>query len=1171
MATRGIDTTLCNSDYIVYLSAPLLLGRYLTIEDIGTNPSFFTSHSIVISTTSGYTFLGGGSSEYIRSPGESLTFATMTSNWRLLNTVPFTRSGLAYLSTASTTNLYLRGSFSNTGEIRIQNILSATAIDSQRSATIRGIPTVTGNDLASTVQGLGTLGFLSSIPFINSSLVSTVNSLGTYGYVSSTQLQSTFVGLGQTYVSTPSLVSTVGGLGSLYISSPHLTSTVEGLGTFGYISTPSLVSTVKGFESIYVSTSQLTSTVGGILLLTASNSQSTFQNLGLIYVSSASLVSTVQGLSNIGYITPTQYTSTIIGLSSNSQSNVTSTLTGLGSLGYISVLQLVSSVSSVLSNRDSTVSTQLSSLGSIYVSSLSLQSTVAGLGSNYVSSLSLQSTVGGLSASNASNLVSTYINLGTYYILSSQLISTTTGISNENSLRILSTITGLGSTYISTDSLQSTIEGLGTAGYASVSQLVSTTSNITNAPSTQINSTLAGLGSLTYISVAQLKSTVTGITTLYTSNLISTVNTLGQTYISSLSLQSTFAGLGSLDYISVDHLISTTIGLSNNSSNIVTGSTIAGLGSTYISSASFQSTMLGITVNPSSNSPNIGSTVAGLGSVGYISTPALPSTVAGLGMYYLSSGTLISTITGLQSNVTYSQLYNNPALITTAGLTTRIVNSLGNPYEQLTDLRTTTNQILGSYTYYFDSFMVSTVYNATSGFTSVCVSVDGTTVFATKNASIIHAGTGTTLTTLSHSIQGITCSSSYFYVTASNQIIQIGISSPYTQTIIANTTNVAGFCNSSSPFTPSTASTVTFSNPTGIAFDSSQTFLYICDTGNNAIRRMQINPFSVTTLASIPNPSGIAVDSSNYAYIVCSTGNLYQLSLITSNLTLLSTTYSSPTGICLDPSNSFAYITNTGSNTVIQRTLASGSNLSLGIGEAGYTDGAAWLKSGSQPFARFTSPRGIFYGSDGFIYIADGFVRKLLPQKYTSTLSGLYEYRKVGTIPITSSSVINTTSNQFVIASNLVSITTSPNIVLSNATLYITSNIDATGYTVSAATFTASNGLSGGPNYGFYFGDGTHVTSISDRRLKEDIQPITNALDKVNSLQAVNYRLHRDPSKKWIGYVAQDVERILPEIVRTDDSPEGWKSIQYTNLPALIIEAVKELHVKYARIQYLCR
>jgi hypothetical protein len=76
-----------------------------------------------------------------------------------------------------------------------------------------------------------------------------------------------------------------------------------------------------------------------------------------------------------------------------------------------------------------------------------------------------------------------------------------------------------------------------------------------------------------------------------------------------------------------------------------------------------------------------------------------------------------------------------------------------------------------------------------------------------------------------------------------------------------------------------------------------------------------------------------------------------------------------------------------------------------------------------------------------------------------------------------------------------------------------------------------------------------------------------NALDKVNRMQAVRYRLYRNPSQLCIGYIAQDLEVILPEVVRTD--AQGWKSIQYTNLPALIIEAVKELNEKYTQIKHL--
>lgn len=147
-------------------------------------------------------------------------------------------------------------------------------------------------------------------------------------------------------------------------------------------------------------------------------------------------------------------------------------------------------------------------------------------------------------------------------------------------------------------------------------------------------------------------------------------------------------------------------------------------------------------------------------------------------------------------------------------------------------------------------------------------------------------------------------------------------------------------------------------------------------------------------------------------------------------------------------------------------------------------------------------------------------------------------------------------------------LTTTSNMYLSNTTAIINQNLYVTSLT--AATFTAQGGRSSGtPNRGFYFGDGSYVTSISDYRLKEDIHPIQDALQKVSSMQAVTYRMYRDPSQSWIGYVAQDLEVILPEVVRTDESPEGWKSIQYTNLPALIIEAVKELNDKYERIKYL--
>jgi hypothetical protein len=89
----------------------------------------------------------------------------------------------------------------------------------------------------------------------------------------------------------------------------------------------------------------------------------------------------------------------------------------------------------------------------------------------------------------------------------------------------------------------------------------------------------------------------------------------------------------------------------------------------------------------------------------------------------------------------------------------------------------------------------------------------------------------------------------------------------------------------------------------------------------------------------------------------------------------------------------------------------------------------------------------------------------------------------------------------------------------------------------------------------------------SDGRLKEDIEPLSRALDKINSLRGVNYKWkdsQRD-NRRQVGLVAQEVEAVLPEIVHAD--AEGTKSIAYGNLTAVLIEAVKELSSRLAVLE----
>ena len=82
------------------------------------------------------------------------------------------------------------------------------------------------------------------------------------------------------------------------------------------------------------------------------------------------------------------------------------------------------------------------------------------------------------------------------------------------------------------------------------------------------------------------------------------------------------------------------------------------------------------------------------------------------------------------------------------------------------------------------------------------------------------------------------------------------------------------------------------------------------------------------------------------------------------------------------------------------------------------------------------------------------------------------------------------------------------------------------------------------------------VIAYSDERVKENIKTIDNSLEKVNKLRGVEFnKIGED--KKSIGVIAQEIEKVLPEVVRTDD--EGMKSVAYGNVVGILIEAVKEL------------
>ena len=89
------------------------------------------------------------------------------------------------------------------------------------------------------------------------------------------------------------------------------------------------------------------------------------------------------------------------------------------------------------------------------------------------------------------------------------------------------------------------------------------------------------------------------------------------------------------------------------------------------------------------------------------------------------------------------------------------------------------------------------------------------------------------------------------------------------------------------------------------------------------------------------------------------------------------------------------------------------------------------------------------------------------------------------------------------------------------------------------------------------------INELSDARYKKNITTLTNALANIEKLRGVSYdwKQNEFPEKNFdakhqIGLIAQELELVYPELVNTD--AEGFKSVDYSKLVAVLIEAVKE-------------
>jgi hypothetical protein len=84
------------------------------------------------------------------------------------------------------------------------------------------------------------------------------------------------------------------------------------------------------------------------------------------------------------------------------------------------------------------------------------------------------------------------------------------------------------------------------------------------------------------------------------------------------------------------------------------------------------------------------------------------------------------------------------------------------------------------------------------------------------------------------------------------------------------------------------------------------------------------------------------------------------------------------------------------------------------------------------------------------------------------------------------------------------------------------------------------------------------ITVSSDIRLKENFEPMSNALELVSQLNGLYYTWKKDAGTdkpRKLGFIAQEVEKVIPELVKTDS--EGMKSVDYVSVVPVLVEAIK--------------
>ena len=391
----------------------------------------------------------------------------------------------------------------------------------------------------------------------------------------------------------------------------------------------------------------------------------------------------------------------------------------------------------------------------------------------------------------------------------------------------------------------------------------------------------------------------------------------------------------------------------------------------------------------------------------------------------------------------------------------------------------------------------------------------------------------------------------------SNNTVLYGTSYHIIYSITLATSNVMIIAGTNSTgSTDATGTNAQFNYPGHLAYNSNTNYLYVCDSGNCRIRSINLANSNVVTLAgSLTNARG------------------YTNSIGTSAL------FNTPWGITIDSANSNLYVAEI-DNYVVRKIVIATSNVTTFAGagplNVGYTNGIGTN-------ATFNTPLHVVADSNNTIYVADkynGMIRKITQDGTVTRLSGggiqggQYGYidgvagnaaffgniiQGLGIHPLTGMLYVPDFTNANVIRT-IQTQNTSPLIVNPLLLNPLSGNV---GINTANPQYTLDvNGTI------YSSGD---IIAFSDRRVKTNITTIDSGLTLVNALRGVYYNRTdtNEPTIRHMGVIAQEIEQVLPEVVKTDTSEQQMKSVAYGNIVAVLIEGIKELSQRLVPLETL--